>query len=233
MSRAERLMELLQSLRRRIYAVTARSLAEELGVSVRTVYRDIETLNNQEASVDGEAGVGFLLRPGYTIPPLMFTPEEIEALVVGARWVIGRADGHLAKAARNGIAKINAVLPKPLQDELESCTLLIPSLPHAPVEAAFMKALREAIRGNRKMTIDYRDSKDKVTQRTIWPFALSYWNQVQLIVAWCETRIDFRHFRADRVESWIASDTEYPRRRFDLLQEWRQKIGILPPRPEL
>jgi predicted DNA-binding transcriptional regulator YafY len=98
MSRAERLMELLQSLRRRIYAVTARSLAEELGVSVRTVYRDIETLNSQGASVDGEAGVGFLLRPGYTIPPLMFTPEEIEALVVGARWVIGRADEHLARA---------------------------------------------------------------------------------------------------------------------------------------
>ena len=233
MSRAERLMELLQSLRRRIYAVTARSLAEELGVSVRTVYRDIETLNNQGASVDGEAGVGFLLRPGYTIPPLMFTPEEVEALVVGARWVIGRADGHLAKAARDGIAKINAVLPKLLQDELESCTLLIPSRPHAPVEAAFMKAVREAIRGNRKMTIDYRDSNDKATTRTIWPFALSYWDQVQLIVAWCETRIDFRHFRADRVESWIASNVEYPRRRFDLLQEWRQKIGILPPRLEL
>jgi len=233
MSRAERLMELLQSLRRRVYAVTARSLAEELGVSVRTVYRDIETLNSQGASVDGEAGVGFLLRPGYTIPPLMFTPEEIEALVVGARWVIGRADGHLAAAARNGIAKINAVLPKRLQDELESCTLLIPSRPHPPVDAAFMKALRQAIRANVKITIDYRDSKDKVTKRTIWPFALFYWDQVQLIVAWCETRIDFRHFRADRVESWTASDIEYPRRRFDLLQEWREKIGIRPPRLEL
>jgi predicted DNA-binding transcriptional regulator YafY len=233
MSRSERLMELLQSLRRRIYAVTARSLAEELGVSVRTVYRDIETLNSQGASVDGEAGVGFLLRPGYTIPPLMFTPEEIEALVLGARWVIGRADGHLARAARDGIAKINAVLPKPLQDELESCTLLVPSQPRAPVEAGLMKALREAIRGNRKMTIDYRDSKGNMTRRTIWPFALAYWNNAQVIAAWCETRIDFRHFRADRVESWIASGDEYPRRRFDLLQEWREKLGILPPRLEL
>jgi predicted DNA-binding transcriptional regulator YafY len=233
MSRAERLMELLQSLRRRLYAVTARSLAEELGVSVRTVYRDIETLNSQGASVEGEAGVGFLLRPGYTIPPLMFTTEEIEALVLGARWVIGRADGHLARAARNGMAKINAVLPKPLQDELESCTLLIPVQPHAPVEAAFMQALRQAIRGNRKMTIDYRDLKDKVTKRTIWPFALAYWNQDQVIAAWCETRVDFRHFRADRVESWAASGVEYPRGRFDLLREWRQKLGILPPRLEL
>ena len=232
MSRSERLMELLQSLRRRKYAVTARSLAEELEVSVRTVYRDIETLNNQGASVDGEAGVGFILRPGYTIPPLMFTPEETEALVVGARWVMGRADGDLAEAARNGLAKINAVLPKLLQDELDSCTLLIPARPRVPVDSAFMKALRNAIRGNRKMTIEYRDSKDRVTKRTIWPFALSYWDQVQLIVAWCETRIDFRHFRADRVKSWMASDVEYPRSRFDLLQEWRRKLGILPPRLE-
>jgi len=232
MSRSERLMELLQSLRRRKYAVTARSLAEELEVSVRTVYRDIETLNNQGASVDGEAGVGFLLRPGYTVPPLMFTTEEIEALVVGARWVIGKADGHLAKAARNGLAKINAVLPKVLQDELDSCTLLIPSRPHPTAEAAFMKSLREAIRGNRKMTIVYRDLKDEVTRRTIWPFAIAYWDQAQVIAARCETRIDFRHFRADRVESWIASDVEYPRSRFDLLREWRQTLGVLPPRLE-
>lgn len=233
MSRSERLMELLQSLRRRKYAVTARSLAEELGVSVRTVYRDIETLNNQGASVDGEAGVGFLLRPGYTIPPLMFTTEEIEALVVGARWVIGRADEYLAKAARNGLVKINAVLPKMLQNELESCTLLIPSQPCAPIDASFMKNLREAIRGNKKMTIVYRDLKNNVTSRIIWPFVLAFWDQAQVIVAWCETRIDFRHFRADRVESWIASDVEYPRSRFDLLREWRQKLGILPPRLEL
>lgn len=80
------------------------------------------------------------------------------------------------------------------------------------------------------MTIEYKDSKDKTTKRTIWHFALSYWDQVQLIVAWCETRTDFRHFRADRVESWTASDVEYPRSRFDLLQEWRQKLRILPPR---
>lgn len=228
MSRTERLLDLLQSLRCRKYAVSARSLAEELGVSVRTVYRDIQALNNLGATVDGEAGVGFLLRPGYTMPPLMFTLEETEALVVGARWVIGRADGHLATAARNGLAKINAVVPKVLQNELESCTLFIPSQPRVPVDAAFMENLREAIRDNRKMTIVYRDSKDKVTRRTIWPFAIGFWDQVQLVAGWCETRSDFRHFRADRVESWTTTDIEYPRRRFDLLQEWRERLGPTP-----
>jgi predicted DNA-binding transcriptional regulator YafY len=226
MSRTERLMDLLESLRRRKYAVSARVLAVELETSLRTVYRDIATLQAQGVPVEGEAGVGYLLRSGYTVPPLMFTPEELEALVLGARWVVDRADGRLGLAARNGLAKIRAVVPPALQDELDSSALLIPSQPRLSVDEALVEALRTAIRLNRKMDITYRDLAEKLTRRIVWPFALAFYDQVLVFAAWCETRADFRHFRVDRVETWSLTEEPCPRRRSDLLREWREKRGI-------
>src|SRR5882724_11355558 len=125
MSRAQRLLDLIQALRGYRRPVSGATLAEALGISLRTVYRDIETLKAQGAHIDGEPGVGYVLRPGFMLPPLMFSEEEIEAIVLGSRWVSERADTPLGAAARNAIAKIAAVLPEDLRDSLEASNLLI------------------------------------------------------------------------------------------------------------
>src|SRR3954468_18910254 len=153
MSRAQRLLDLIQALRRHRRPVSGATLADEAGVSLRTLYRDIETLKAQGAHIDGEAGVGYLLRPGFMLPPLMFSEEEIEALVLGSRWVSERADGLLGKAARNVLAKIGAVLPDDLRDSIDASGLLIG--PGAPIAAGDgeLAAIREAIRAERRLRI--------------------------------------------------------------------------------
>src|SRR6184192_541650 len=125
MSRSQRLLDLIQVLRRHRRPVSGSVLADAVGVSLRTLYRDIETLKAQRAHIDGEAGVGYVLRPGFMLPPLMFTEEEIEAIVLGSRWVGERGDERLAAAARNALAKITAVLPPDLREEADASTLLV------------------------------------------------------------------------------------------------------------
>ncbi len=125
MSRAQRLLDLIQALRGYRRPVSGATLAETLGISLRTVYRDIETLKAQGAHIDGEPGVGYVLRPGFMLPPLMFSEEEIEAIVLGSRWVADRADAALGAAARNAVAKIAAVLPQDLKISLDTSSLLV------------------------------------------------------------------------------------------------------------
>lgn len=225
MSRAQRLLDLIQLLRRHRRAVAGATLADELGVSLRTLYRDIESLKAQGAPIEGEAGVGYLLRPGFTLPPLMFTHDEIEALVLGSRWVSERADGPLGKAARNVLAKIGAVLPAELKDGLDASGLLIG--PGAPIAAGDgeLAALREAIRSERKLRIGYADERGAATERTVWPVALAFYDRVRVVVAWCELRDGFRHFRTDRIATLEAAE-RYPRRRAALLREWRTLHGV-------
>jgi predicted DNA-binding transcriptional regulator YafY len=220
------LLDLIQVLRRHRHPVSGASLAAELGISLRTLYRDVETLNAQGASIDGEPGVGYLLRPGFMLPPLMFSEEEIEALVLGSRWVAERGDDALAASARNALAKIAAVLPGDLRDGVDANALLIG--PAAPVEAGSvdLATIRRAIRGERKLTISYRDGRDKESRRTIWPFALGYFDRLRVVVAWCERRQDFRHFRTDRIVALEATATRYKRRRQALLKDWRRQEGI-------
>src|SRR5919107_2828813 len=155
MSRSSRLLDLIQVLRRHRRPVSGQHLATELGVSLRTIYRDIATLVAQGAPIDGEAGLGYVLRPGFVLPPLMFTVEEIEALVLGSRWVAQQADRPLAEAARNALAKIGAVLPGDQHDGLEATGLL--AAPGEPLVAqpANLTLLREAIRRERKIRIGY------------------------------------------------------------------------------
>src|SRR5262245_46311898 len=124
MSRSERLLDLLQILRRHRNPVAAQMLADELGVSLRTIYRDVATLQHQGASIDGEPGIGYVMRPGFMLPPLMFSEEEIEALVLGSRWVARRGDKKLAEAGRNALAKIAAVLPEDLTRNLDASLLV-------------------------------------------------------------------------------------------------------------
>lgn len=228
MSRSERLLDLLQILRRHRQPVGGRTLAAELGISLRTLYRDIATLQGQGAAITGEAGVGYVLRPGFTLPPLMFSAEEIEALVLGSRWVAGRADDRLALAARDALAKIAAVLPAALRDEAEHTPLLVGpgGQPRAGVD---LSVIRDAIRGERKLSLDYQDGKAGFSRRVVWPFVVGFFDDAQIVAAWCELRRDFRHFRLDRIRSLTVTDVRYPRRRAVLLREWRQTQGIAPP----
>ena len=223
MSRAQRLLDLIQVLRRHRHPVSGATLAEATGVSLRTLYRDIELLKAEGAHIDGEAGVGYVLRPGFMLPPLMFSEEEIEALVLGSRWVHQRADRALADAAANVLAKIGAVLPKDLRDTLDESGLLIgPGDPIAAGDAQLPK-IRQAIRTERKIGLSYRDNNGADSKRTIWPFALSFFEKVRVVVAWCELREDFRHFRTDRIVVLNMTEKRYPRRRQVMLKEWRER----------
>lgn len=223
MSRAQRLLDLIQVLRRHRFPVAGTALADEIGVSLRTVYRDIDTLRAQGAHIEGEAGVGYVLQPGFMLPPLMLSEEEIEALVLGVRWVAERTDAPLGKAARNALAKIGEVLPDDLKATLDTSALLI--VPgHKIAGAVDLSRVRAAIKAECKVRITYIDAADVSTQRTIWPFALGFFEQTRMVVAWCETRGAYRHFRADRIQAMVPGKTKYPRRRLAMLKEWRAEM---------
>lgn len=225
MSRTERLLDLLQILRRHRSPILGAALAAELGISLRTLYRDIATLRGQGAGIEGEPGIGYLLRPGFTLPPLMFSIEELEALVLGSRWVALRSDDRgLAAAGRDALAKIAAVLPDNLRREVEAATLLVgPATPH--IDRVDTGVVREAIRREHKLEISYRDGDGRRTTRTIWPFAIGFFERARVVVAWCESRRGFRHFRLDRVTKLEVTPARYPRGRAALLAEWRQGEG--------
>jgi predicted DNA-binding transcriptional regulator YafY len=226
MSRSQRLLNLLQVLRRHRRPVIGTALAEETGVSLRTLYRDIQTLRAEGAPIEGEAGIGYVLRPGYLLPPLMFTEEEIEALVLGARWVTKRTDAALGAAARNALARIEAVLPADLADNIDATNLLVGTGKEALTDDATLAALRLAIRQEHKLDIGYRNDNGVTTRRVIWPFAMGFFDEVQMVAAWCELREDYRHFRADRITSLSQTTIRYPRRRGVLLRQWRAREGI-------
>jgi predicted DNA-binding transcriptional regulator YafY len=226
MSRSQRLLDLIQVLRGYRRPVSGATLAEALGISLRTLYRDIETLKAQGAHIDGEPGVGYVLRPGFMLPPLMFSEEEIEAIVLGSQWVADRADAALGAAARTALAKIAAVLPEDLKTSMDTSSLLV--APGAKIAAgdAELPAIRLAIRTERKLRIGYVDASGRDSKRTIWPFAVGFFERVRVVVAWCESRKDFRHFRTDRISRIQLLDGRYPRRRQVLLKDWRAAEGI-------
>lgn len=226
MSRAQRLLDLIQVLRGYRRPVAGAVLAAEVGVSLRTLYRDIETLKAQGAHIEGEAGVGYVLRPGFMLPPLMFSEEEIEALVLGSRWVSERADDLLGKAARNVLAKIGAVLPDDLRTSVEASGMLIGPGEPVPARDGDLATIRQAIRSERKLHVAYADELGNATDRTIWPVALAFYDRVRVLVAWCELRDNYRHFRIDRIVTLEAADERYPRRRARLLKEWHALQGV-------
>ncbi|MFE0018114.1 helix-turn-helix transcriptional regulator [Mesorhizobium sp. NPDC059054] len=223
MSRSERLLDLVQTLRRHRLPVSGRTLAGELGVSIRTLYRDIATLQGQGAPIEGEAGLGYVLKPGFMLPPLMFTDEEIEAIVLGSRWVVKQPDSRLSKAAADALAKIAAVLPDDLRNDLDASTLLVGPRMGAS-EGIDLAAVRQAIRDEQKLAITYSDAGGAGSKRIVWPFALSFFDKVRVMVAWCEMRQDFRHFRTDRIATLDATGLRYPRRRQALLKQWRATL---------
>ncbi len=202
MRRADRLFQIIQILRRRRGLTTAQRLSEELEVSVRTVYRDVADLVSCGVPIDGEAGLGYLLRDGFHLPPLMFNQDEIEALVLGAQIVQGWSDPKLARAAADVLAKVEAALPEGLRKLVHDSPVCAPPLLHwrEPL-AADMAALRLAARERRKVYIEYVDDEFERTARTVRPLALCFYGPVWLITCWCELRHDFRNFRLDRIQA--------------------------------
>ncbi len=227
MTRSERLLALLQVLRQHRQPVSGQKLAESLGISLRTLYRDIASLQAQGADIEGEAGVGYVLRPGFMLPPLMFSPEEIEALVLGSRWVASRADNDLNAAAGNALAKIEAVLPPELKRQLQESGLLVAPGSKGNDGVIDVATVRRAMREERKLEITYGDAEGRESRRVIWPIAIGYFERQRVIVGWCELREDFRHFRTDRVTAMTMAEQRYPRRRVQMLRQWRQQQGFL------
>jgi len=220
MRRAERLFQIIQILRRSRRPVTARALAEELETSLRTIYRDMAELLAQQVPIRGEAGVGYILEAGFDMPPLMLTPDEIEAAVLGAQWVASRGDAALARGARDLVAKIEAVVPEHLRPIILSGSLMAPGSPRLTADALDMEQVRTSIRKRRKLRIGYADESAKISERTIWPIGVAYFEAVRLIVSWCELRRDFRNFRTDRIQHAEFLSETFPERTEKLLADW-------------
>jgi predicted DNA-binding transcriptional regulator YafY len=200
--RADRLFDILRILRSAKQPVTAASIADELEVTARTVYRDIATLQARRIPIEGAAGIGYVLRRGFDLPPLMFTEDEAEAIAVGVRLLARTGDPGLQKAAESVLSKVTLVVPDPLREYLSTAPVYV-SKSGAPVPAQrdLPTTIRHAIRDNRKMRIGYRDEQGQETWRVIQPFAVAYYVEATLVCAWCELRGDIRHFRTDRVVS--------------------------------
>jgi predicted DNA-binding transcriptional regulator YafY len=226
MSRAARLLKLVQTLRRHRTPVVAQALADELDVSVRSIYRDIGTLREQGASIEGSAGIGFMLRPGFLLPPLMFDDDELEAIVLGLRLAELHGDEGIRKAADDVIAKLRTVLPHDLRTMVDETGLFTGPPLTRPPETVDAAVIRKTLRDSRKARIGYCDGKGQVTERIIWPLALAFFEHSRIVVAWCELRTDFRNFRVDRMRSWVQLPERIGRPRMTLLAEWRKRENI-------
>ncbi len=226
MSRSERLLTLLQVLRHYREPVSGQVLARDTGVSIRTLYRDIASLQAQGAAIEGEPGVGYIMKHSFMLPPMMFGLEEVEALVLGMRLVAEQGDSGLAQGARTALDKISAVLPAPLRRELEASALLVGAGRQVEAQAVDIDLLRQAIRSERKTYITYRTPSGTVSERTVWPFAIVYFDLTRVLMCWCELRDTFRNFRTDRIDACELLEERYPRNRQTLLAEWRRSEHV-------
>lgn len=221
-----RLFSIIQILRNARLPVKAQKLADKFEVSIRTIYRDIAELQNQHVPIQGEAGVGYILKPGYELPPLMLTANELEAVALGAHWVSQRGDKHLSQSANSLLEKIKNVVPEHLQSVILDSNLISANFADVVEDSINMDDVREAIRQQNKLFIAYTDVKDNTSHRIIWPIMVAYFNSVRLVVAWCENRHDFRHFRTDRIKKIELLNENYPQRRQDLKAQWQIKENI-------
>jgi predicted DNA-binding transcriptional regulator YafY len=222
MRRADRLFQIIQVLRRNRKPLTADAIAAELETSKRTIYRDIATLIEQRVPIRGEAGMGYILEKGFDLPPLMLTPDEIEAAVLGAQWVAGHADAVLSRAAQDLIAKIADTVPERLRPfVLEPASRARPPWQKEP-DRIDMTRTRAHIHEGKKITLRYRDEHGRDSE-------IGYLEAVRLLAAWCELRKDFRSFRTDRVVDAVYLDDKYPERRDLLRAKWRRSLVWEPP----
>ena len=224
MRRADRLFDIIQALRTAKKPLTAAVLADRLEVTVRTIYRDIATLQARRIPIEGATGIGYVLRRGFDLPPLMFTADEIDAIAVGVRMLRRIRDPGLHHAAASVLAKVSTVLPEGLRAGVASPAILVSDGSAVQPQGIDLSDARRAIRENRKMLITYVDSDGRRTRRTIWPIALAHYVDVTVLGAWCELRVDFRHFRVERIrtsavlEERFATDGDRLRDRWFALQ---------------
>lgn len=220
MRRTERLFQIIQILRANNSPITGRSLADELEISLRTLYRDMAELIAQRVPVTGEAGTGYVLDDGYDMPPLMLTADELEAAALGAAWVAAQADTSLARAARDLVTKLSLSIPKELRPIILDAGVRAVSVRPRKEERFDGSVLRHAIRERLKLQLVYQDQNGVESDRVIWPLFIAYLGENRYIVAWCETKQDYRHFKTDRVRSLERHAEKYPGRRAQLIRVW-------------
>ncbi|MFZ3233832.1 MAG: YafY family protein [Stellaceae bacterium] len=233
MRRADRLFDIIQNLRAAGRPMTAAALADKLEVGARTIYRDIAALQASRVPIEGAAGLGYVLRRGFDLPPLMFTADEADAIAIGVRLLRRLRDPKLQIAAESVLAKLAAVVPDPLQSHLVGAPVFVSEGSAPEVSGIDLAELRRAIHDTRKLSIDYADEEGRRTRRTIWPVAMAYYVDVTVIAAWCELRRDFRHFRVDRILSSRLLDERFPADNGKLMAEWMALQKDRPDQPRL
>ncbi len=220
MRRSDRLFDIIQRLRTARSPMTAAAIAADLEVAPRTVYRDIAALQASRVPIEGAAGVGYVLRRGYDLPPLMFTADEVDAMAVGMRLLRRTRDPGLQQAADSVLSKLAAVLPARLRGSLDTPPFHVSEGDAREPGAISLAALRVAIREANKLRITYRDLGGTASERVIRPVAMEYYVEVTLVCAWCELRNDYRHFRADRIEAAAVLPESFAAERERLLSGW-------------
>lgn len=229
MRRADRLFDILQCLRAATGPVTAAALAAQLEVTARTVYRDIAALQAARVPIEGAAGVGYVMRRGFDLPPLMFTAEEVDAIAIGARLVRRLRDDGLRRAADSVLAKVMTALPEP---PAGPAPFLVSEGGNRRPEGIELAELRQAIRGGRKLWIAYADAQGRRSERVVWPLAMAYYVDVSLLGAWCELRGDFRNFRVERIAASQILAEAFPAEGGALTQRWLARQAAALPREE-
>ncbi len=210
MRRADRLFQLIQILQRQGGVVTADKLAEEMELSERTIYRYIQDLIANRVPIKGERGVGYMLEKGYDMPPLMFNAEEIDALMLGVSWVINNGDPHIQRAASDILAKVEAVLPDDRRSLMQKARQVVPKVDAAPEIKIPMLLVRQTIRDQRKAHTRYVKEDGTASERVVYPLLTVFFQNIQLLVCWCELRQDFRSFRMDRFQSFEPLEEKFP-----------------------
>jgi predicted DNA-binding transcriptional regulator YafY len=220
MRRADRLFDILQILRAATRPMTAAELAERLEVTVRTIYRDVAALQASRLPLDGAAGVGYVLRKSFDLPPLMFTADELDAITVGARLVRRLRDSGLQRAADSVLAKVAGALPDALRAGVTNPPFFVSDGSIVSPDGIALADLRAAIRDRRKVRIGYADAAGRQSDRTVWPLAMGYYVDTNLLGAWCELRADLRNFRVDRITASHLLDDRFDPDGDRLLERW-------------
>lgn len=216
MNRTERLLNLLQILRGYRYPVKGERLAERLGISIRTLYRDIATLQAQGAEIAGEAGVGYVLKPSYFLPPLMFSPNEIHSLILGIQWVTQYGDAPLSKAAADALNKIYDVLPAHIKNNINAYTLRVGPPASKALATEDLSVLRDAIAQQKKIEITTKNLSLK-----LWPFTMGYFTDKRILVGWCEKVNQYIHVITSQISSLKVLNEVYSRPKESLFREWQ------------
>lgn len=224
MRRADRLFQIVLMLGRG-KVLTASTLAERLEVSARTIYRDVQDLSASGVPIEGEAGVGYCLRGGYQVPPMMFDEEELQVLAFSTELIQRWGDAAMASAAERIVNKVDAVIPQRLRPKLSLSQIFVPDAPVPRVVTELLGQARAAIKQRQRFFLNYQDAADQRTERIVWPLGLVYWGGLWTLAAWCELRNDFRTFRIDRIESGRVLESTYPSAAGRQLDDYFTSVG--------